>query len=202
MTPPRAPGYKIKLPAGKKEAFLAAYSPDKQEQIFIGRSFKHRVRKGETISSISQQYGVSVPVLLESNGLSNHSIIRVGQKIIINESPEQLGGKHRIRRGETISTIASKYKVSMRRLLEANNLHKRSVIRAGKTLIIPGHLSEGEKQPSPSAQKNHRKSHQIRSGESISTIAQKYAVRINDLLRANNLHKRSIIRAGHTLIIP
>ncbi len=203
VTPPRAPGYKIKLPPGKKEAFMAAYSPDKQEQIFVGRTFKHRVRKGQTISSIAQQYSVDINMLLETNGLKRHSIISVGQHIMVNENPEQLGGKHRIRRGESISTIASKYKVSIRRLLEANNLHKRSVIRAGKTLIIPGHtITSSKKISSTDGARKTRKSHQIRSGESISTIAQKYAVRMRDLLRINQLTKKSIIRAGHTLIIP
>lgn len=203
VTPPRAPGYKIKLPPGTKKAFMTAYSPDKQEQIFVGRSFKHRVSKGQTISSIAQQYGVGINMLLETNGLHRHTIISVGQQIMINETPERVGGKHRIRRGESISTIASKYKVSIRRLLEANNLHKRSVIRAGKTLIIPGHTTaSSSKISSTKGTSKTRKSHQIRSGESISTIAQKYAVRMRDLLRANQLTKKSIIRAGHTLIIP
>jgi len=204
VTPPRAPGYKIKLPPGKKEVFMAAYSPENQEQIFIGRSFKHRVRKGETISSISHQYGVSINLLLESNALNRHSIIHVGQQILIHESPEQVGGKHRIRRGETISTIASKYKVSMRKLLEANNLHKRSVIRAGQSLVIPGSISSrsGKGAGMSSANSGGRKRHRIRSGESISTIAQKYAVRMRDLLKVNQLTRNSVIRAGHTLIIP
>jgi len=203
VTPPRAPGYKIKLPPGTKEAFMATYSPEKQEQIFVGRSFKHRVRKGQTISSIAHQYAVDINMLLETNGLHRHSIISVGQQIMVNESPEQLGGKHRIRRGETIGTIASKYKISMRSLLEANDLHKRSVIRAGRTLIIPGHtILSSNKTASAGKAQGKRKSHQIRSGESISTIAQKYAVRMRDLLRVNQLTKKSIIRAGHTLIIP
>lgn len=204
VTPPRAPGYKIKLPPGTKEAFMAAYSPDKQEQIFIGRSFKHRVRRGQTISSIAQQYGVNINLLLETNGLNKRSIIRIGQQIMINESPEAMGGRHRIRRGETISTIASKYKVSMRRLLEANDLHKRSVIRTGKTLIIPGHSTPSALASAVTSKQGEgtRKSHQIRSGESISIIAKKYAVRIRDLLKVNQLTKKSVIRAGHTLIIP
>lgn len=201
ITPPRVPGYKIKLPPGKKEAFLVSYSPETEEQIFIGRSFKHRVRRGETISSIATQYGVRTQVLLETNSLSSRSIIRVGQTILVNESPASAiaGDKHRIRRGESISTIASKYGVSIRRLLEANQLSRNSVIHAGDTLIIPSSSSRVGK---PAVDRGTPKQHQIRSGESISTIAQKYAVRMNDLLNANQLTKNSVIRAGHTLIIP
>lgn len=196
ITPPRAPGYKIKLPPGTKEAFFAAYSPEEEEKIFVGRSFKHRVRRGETISLIAQQYGVSVEHILKTNGLSSRSIIRVGQKILIEESPWRTGeNTHVIRRGESISTIALKYKVSIRRLLEANNLHRRSVIRAGKTLIIPANSSHR-------VSRHGNKKHVIRTGESISLIARKYAVRIRDLLKANELTRSSVIHAGNFLIIP
>lgn len=48
------------------------------------------------------------------------------------------GGKmHRIRSGETLSTIARKYGVSVAKLKQANNLRS-DMIRAGKTLKIPG----------------------------------------------------------------
>ncbi len=198
ITPPRAPGYKIKLPPGTKEAFLSAYSPDKEEQIFIGRTFKHRVRRGENISSIAARYGVSAHMLMDTNNLSRKSIIRVGQTILVHESPIVSGNKHRIRRGESISTIASKYRVSIRKLLDANDLSKRSVIRAGDTLTIPSSSHTKRSKTVHNTPKRHR----IRSGESISTIAQKYAIRIKDLLNANQLTKQSVIRAGHTLIIP
>ncbi len=199
ITPPRAPGYKIKLPPGKKGTFLANYSPEKEEKIFIGRSFKHRVRRGENISSIAAKYGVSTKSILETNNLHSRSIIRIGQKILIHESPSLAGNKHRIRRGESISTIAAKYRVSIRKLLEANNLHRRSVIRAGDTLIIPGSFKI---KPTANAKNRTPKRHKIRSGESISTIAQKYAVRMNDLLKANRLTQKSVIQVGHSLIIP
>ncbi len=196
ITPPRFPGYKIKLPPGTKEAFFAAYSPDKEEKIFVGKSFKHRIHRGETISLIAEQYGVSVNQILKSNGLRSNSIIRVGQKILIEESPWRTGeNTHVIRKGESISTIALKYKVSIRRLLEANNLHRRSVIRAGKTLIIPSNSSHR-------VSRHGNKKHVIRTGESISFIAQKYAVRMRDLLKANELTKNSVIQAGNFLIIP
>ncbi len=202
VTPPRFPGYRIKLPPGKREVFLAAYSPDQEEEIFVGRTFRHRVRRGETISTIAQQYGVSTTLLLETNRLAHNSIIRVGQHIMINESPVRAGNQHIIRRGESISTIASKYNVSIRRLLEANQLHKRSVIRAGHALIIPEARSRRRKRSAQTRALGDQKKHRIMTGESISTIAQKYAVRMRDLLKVNQLTKTSVIRAGRTLIIP
>jgi len=203
ITPPRAPEYRIKLPPGKGEIFLASYSPDTEEVAFKGQAFKHRIRRGESISSIARKYGVSIDILLETNRLSRRSIIREGQVLLVSDGRAAGGDKHRIRRGESISLIASRYKVSMRRLLEANQLHKRSVIRAGDTLIIPGKAKrKRRKRRAHNKQVASVRKHEIRRGESISSIAKKYAIRMRDLLRANRLTKRSIIRAGHSLIIP
>ncbi|MFQ5597320.1 MAG: LysM peptidoglycan-binding domain-containing protein [Nitrospiria bacterium] len=185
VTPPRMPGYRIKLPKGKGDIFLANYSPDEEEDLVIGRSFKHRVRRGETITSIARRYGVSIRRLLETNGLKPRSIIRTGQYILVNDGWRGGDDKHRIRRGETISTIAVKYNVPMRHLLEVNQLHKKSIIRTGDTLIIP-----------------EIRKHTIRRGETIGAIARKYTVRTQDLLRANRLKKGNFIREGRTLIIP
>ncbi len=187
VTPPRAPGYRIKLPIGKKETFLASYSPNDEEDLVLGHAFKHRVRRGESVSSISRKYGVSVDLLLETNRLDRNSIIHTGQYILVSEAWSD-GDKHRIRRGETISTIALRYNVSMRKLLDVNQLHKRSVIRAGDTLIIPV--------------AHRRTKHTIQRGETLSTIARKYAVRKKDLIRVNRLKREHFIREGHTLIIP
>lgn len=187
VTPPRAPGYRIKLPVGKKETFLASYSPEHEEDLVLGHAFKHRVRRGDSISSIARRYGVSVDLLLETNRLNHSSIIHAGQYVLVSEGWSD-GDKHRIQQGDTLSTIAVRYNVSMRHLLEVNQLHKRSVIRAGDTLIIPIAAE--------------RTKHKIRRGETISTIARKYAVRKTDLLRVNSLEKEHFIREGSTLIIP
>ncbi len=44
---------------------------------------------------------------------------------------------HRVRRGETLSTIAQRYRTSVRRIMEANNLRSGRMIRAGRKLKIP-----------------------------------------------------------------
>ncbi len=184
ITPPRTPGYRIKLPLGKKKVFLANYSPEQEAEVVVGRDFKHRVRRGETMTSIARRYGVSIDLLLETNRLHRQSIIRAGQHLLVSDGWQD-GDKHRIRRGETISAIAVRYNVSMSHLLEANQLHKRSIIRAGDTLIVPD-----------------TRKHRIRHGETIGMIARKYAVRRGDLLQTNRLKKGSVIRSGETLIIP
>ncbi|MDH4161126.1 MAG: transglycosylase SLT domain-containing protein [Nitrospirota bacterium] len=44
---------------------------------------------------------------------------------------------HRVRRGETLSTIAHRYRTSVQRIMDANNLRSGRMIRAGRKLKIP-----------------------------------------------------------------
>jgi membrane-bound lytic murein transglycosylase D len=51
--------------------------------------------------------------------------------------PKQTYVVHRVRRGETLSTIAVRYRTSIGRIMEANNLRSGRMIRAGQKLKIP-----------------------------------------------------------------
>lgn len=186
FTPPDLSDYRIKLPVGKKAVFLENYIPGKNRTVPFNRSFKHRVRRGETITSIARDYGVKVSELLEINDLGSRSIIHPGQYILVSDGwSREERGSHRIRRGDTVGTIARKYNVPMQLLLDTNQLHEKSIIRVGDSLFIP-----------------EIRKHRIRRGETIGTIARKYAVRMKDLLTANRLTEKSVIRAGHHLLIP
>jgi membrane-bound lytic murein transglycosylase D len=83
ITPPNYPHYRLKLPLGTKETFLANFSPGNEKGIDIRTIQKHRIRKGETISSIARRYDVSVRKLLEVNQLKKNSIIVAGHYLII-----------------------------------------------------------------------------------------------------------------------
>lgn len=191
ITPPNLSLYRLKLPAGKKGIFLANFSPEKEKKVVIGKTFKHRVRRGETVSSIARRYGVSMQALFVANSLSKRSIIRTGQHLTISNGFDDTD-IHHVRRGESLSTIARKYRVSLRRLIKVNRLRKNSVIRPGQALVVPDR--------NYSTHRGHK--HRIRRGETISSIARKYAVRMSRLLKVNRLIKTSVIRAGHYLVIP
>ena len=46
------------------------------------------------------------------------------------------------------------------------------------------------------------KSHKVKKGESMRIIAQRYGIRLKDLLRANRLKKSDIIHPGDYIILP
>jgi len=194
ITPPNFSIYHLKLPAEKTELFHANFSPEKEKKVVIGKTFKHRVRRGETVSSIARRYGVSMQALFVANSLSRRGFIRTGQHLTISNGFDDTD-IHHVRRGESLSTIARKYRVSLRRLIQVNHLRKNSVIQPGQALVVPDRSFTARR-----GRGGHK--HRIRRGETISSIARKYAVRMSRLLRANRLRKTSIIRAGHYLVIP
>ena len=108
----------------------------------------HRVRRGETISEIADEYGISQRELLDWNGLDRRGRIRAGQRIRVSapevrtvpqQSPPVTGVKtHLVRRGETLKGLARRYGVSIQALREANGIAEQEPLRAGVSLKIPG----------------------------------------------------------------
>ena len=96
----------------------------------------HVVRHGETLSSIATRYGVKLSQLRRANNLSSRSsLIRTGQKLRL---PGAAAARsHVVRRGESLTRIASRYGVGLGDLLSANTLTLKSIIHPGQVLRIP-----------------------------------------------------------------
>lgn len=82
-TPPasRGVGYKVKLPVGSSERFLAEFSKIAPSERLTFRH--HRVRRGDTLSHISKAHGIPVAAIMRFNGLKNPRSLQIGQNLII-----------------------------------------------------------------------------------------------------------------------
>ena len=105
-------------------------------------------------------------------------------------------GYHKIRTGESLSTIARKYHTTVTKLKELNGL-KSNNIRAGKSLKVPG---AGMSYSSASGT-GTAKSHKVKSGDTLGSIASRYGVSVSRLKSANGLNS-NLIRVGQVLKIP
>lgn len=94
----------------------------------------YTVAKGDTISTIAQNFGINVSTILWENNLSAYSVIRPGDKLDI--LPYN-GIRHKIARGETLSYIANKYDVSAKEVATANGITTDSTLSLGQSLMIP-----------------------------------------------------------------
>lgn len=97
-------------------------------------------------------------------------------------------GTYRVKRGDSLSVIAQRYNVSLAELKSANSITS-NTIHVGQELSIPG---VGAAEP---------EEHTIRSGETLSGIAQRYQVSLGSLRQANNITNDRIM-VGQVLKIP
>ena len=107
---------------------------------------------------------------------------------------------HRIKPGETLSTISRRYRVSMHRIAMANNISKRHFIIAGKTLKIPQKsiiLSRSKKDNRPNYE--NILTHIVKPGDSLWIIAKRYGTTTKKIQKLNklansNLHIKQVLR--------
>jgi membrane-bound lytic murein transglycosylase D len=174
------------------------------------------VQSGDTLSELSTRHRVPVSVLRTANNLDG-DLIRVGQKLRLPRDEQLLVDPlyaqaalelqklqsgliaadrvtHRVRRGESLSVIARRYRVSVKDLQRWNNIGNPRSLRAGTTITV--FHSPAAPQPANSGSVKYV----VQSGDSLWSIARKYKVRVNDLRSWNDL-RGSMIRPGQSIRI-
>jgi len=107
----------------------------------------HTVKKGETLSEIGEQYGISVSKIRSLNNLYGKRFIYPGQRLKIPVKKTQTtqysstpSGKtkiiHVVKKGETLGEIADAYKVGLSNLRAWNNLYGSRFIYPGQKIVI------------------------------------------------------------------
>ncbi|MFD3444974.1 LysM peptidoglycan-binding domain-containing protein [Microbacteriaceae bacterium 4G12] len=183
---------------------------------------EYRVAAGDTVSSIAGRFGLSTASVLAQNGLGWRSVIFPGQVLTLgtgaaapapsaapaSAAPASTGGnRHTVASGETVTSIAAKYGVGVSSMLAANNLGSASVIYPGQSLVVPGFAPASFVAPISNAPKAAPAAvpggaYTIKSGDTLTSVATRFGVTVQDILNANGLNWSSIIYAGRTLTIP
>ena len=119
-----------------------------------GKLITHTIKSGESLGSIAEKYGVSITSIRELNGIYGSKIIagKTLKVIVKNNAPTSAVSKngtpkdsqqllkntlpHKISSGETLFSIAEKYKVTVEELKKLNRLPNSRIV-AGETLYIP-----------------------------------------------------------------
>ena len=224
-TPPPEDGqpYIFRIPKGHREAFERNYQPiaSKVGPVLADVSIRrHRVRRGETLYSISKRYGVSIPRIARANNLRNLHRVYIGQRLDIPVptsvvAARQSGGFARsgarkllytVRPRDTLGEIAENHDVGLSNLRQWNGLRPGSSrIRVGQKLVVwaPTSPRARRRPPAPSQPTGmDRFTYTVRPGDTLSQIAEAHDVGLSRLRVWNGIRRSSFhIRVGQRLVI-
>lgn len=170
----------------------------------------YTVKRGEYLKLIADRYALSNQELADlTEGLSATSSLMVGQRINVplqevGQTEETTNTKNTVKhenvtastsyktenytvqRGDTLSSIATRSKITLNELAELNNLKANSGIRLGQSLKIPA----GSTVPDQ---------YVVQSGDSLNAIASRYNLQVSYLADLNGLKPTSGVRIGQRL---
>jgi spore coat assembly protein SafA len=174
----------------------------------------YTVRRGDTLFSIAQRYGVSVSLLVQANPqISNTRLIHPGQVINLPQGSTipstgqptvPIAGIYSVRRGDTMLRIAQAHGISVSALVQANpQIGNPSLIFPGEVINLP----EGSSIPSTNTSSTPSvpiaSTYTVRFGDTMFRIAQRFGVSLTLLIQANpQIANPRLIFAGQQINIP
>ncbi len=202
--------YPLRVPPGKSEVLLA--NLDKIPVSYPPQSayVYHRIRPGESLSTIARRYRSSVRKIMHANNLNRSSYIVAGKKLKIPRrgtmpySPETDRNKdftipsaHAVKSGDSLWNIAKRYGTTTQKIQSLNNLQT-TQLHIGQALKIPGYEDE---KIVKNIEVGNLKVYQVKRGDSPFDIAQLHNMPLKRFLRINLLTLNSTIYPGQKLVI-
>ena len=206
----------------KKQASVAE-KPSKRQNSKIDKdekTFTHKIKKGENLGSIAKNNNTTVEELKRINNLSD-SKIHQGQVLKINnvaeptdqhEVAEKTDKKqaakieskekevtHKIKKGESLISIAKDNNMSVDELKRINNIND-SKIKSGQELKLNQSFERVSSKVTKAEQDFKTVQYKVKSGESFYTIAKKYGCTVEDLKDWNS-KSGSKIKVGEEIIV-
>jgi len=215
-TDPSGP-HRLLLPVEVSEAFNEALATVPESERV--RWQRHKVRNGETISEIAEQYHTTLASIRSANGIHGNTI-RAGSYLMIpvaskplsaysqsaderrakTQNKQRKGNRvdHIVVAGESFWSIGQHYGVSMRSLASWNGMAPRDTLSVGQKLVV--WTSQSTPTQALSSNGTTRKvRYTVRNGDSLYLIANRFRISIADLVRWNKIDKGKYLQPGQKL---
>ncbi len=121
--------------------------------------------------------------------------------------PEAQYTWHRVRKGETLSTIAARNRTTVSAIVRLNNLRSRHYLRIGQRLKIPGRgvavSSSSIRRTASPPDASGKALYIVQRGDSLFSIAKSFSMNLDDFIALNGLSRETTIYPGQRLwVIP
>ena len=153
------------------------------------------VKKGDSLWSIANKYGITVKELKEINKLTSNTL-KVGQTLKLTKNDEMIPEDYliyKVKKGDSLWNIAKEYNITVDTLKKINNLSS-DKLTINQQLFIP-------KSDNSSVKNTGEINYVVQKGDNLWTIANKYDTTISDIKKLNNL-KTNTLQIGQVLKIP
>jgi murein DD-endopeptidase MepM/ murein hydrolase activator NlpD len=183
----------------KKKAFILSIS------LLFGTAFSqeckyHKVKSGESLEKIAKSYGVSVQDILKANKNIDPKRLKVGGNLCI---PKKTFAKtqdyaiYKVKKGDTLQSIAEKFGVDVQELKSFNNL-KSEKVKEGQELKIPAKGIAKKQRREPIEYEIYI----VRKGAKLEHIAKKLGVSQGELEELNPELKGKWLTKGTVVKVP
>jgi membrane-bound lytic murein transglycosylase D len=218
-TDPAGPHFLL-LPRDSADAFsknLELLNPDQRVRVSL-----HKVKPGESVASIAKKYKTQSIVVRDMNNLDNAAPLVVGSEIrvpsaVVNLPPKVMlaaarvdgrGGRsnrpgvHVVRSGDSLWRIAKRHRMDVATLARLNGMGPGDTLRAGQKLVLNSRGGKSSSSKKSVASGSARQvSYKVRSGDTLSRIAQVFGVTVSDLVNWNGISRHSTLRPGQKLTV-
>ena len=150
------------------------------------------VKKGDSLWSIANKYGLTVDKLKDINNLSSN-MLSVGQKLLINDGTDVDNVNENyyiVKSGDTLYSIAKKYGLTVDELKKMNNLSS-NILSINQKLLVGNDMSTDD----------NYDVYVVKSGDTLWGIASKYNTSVDKIKDINNLNSNNL-SIGQKLLVP
>ncbi len=173
-----------------------------------GGSVVYIVKSGDTLSQIATRNNTTITAICNLSGISRNSRLSIGQKLYLpsnstsranseasQSSAATASGKvaYSVKSGDTLSAIAKRNNTTISTICKLSGISRNSRLSIGQKLYLPSSAAAAQSSSS-SAQY-----HYIKSGDTLSAIAQKYHTTVSSLCRLNGISSRSTLNLKQKL---
>ncbi len=194
---PREGPHRIMLPVDATDSFKQGLASTPKH--LWQPAQQYTVRAGDTLGEIALKNHVPLAALKQENRLLSNNI-RVGRVLKIPGTGisdiAPLYGEikqlvyYRVRKGDSLSTIAHKFETKNRSLMQLNNLNHQSILQPGQRLKV---------YPGMARQKANEIQYRVKRGDSLYTIAHLHRISIVDILRWYKIKSSDLLQPGQLL---
>ena len=159
--------------------------PSENDDIYV-------VKKGDTLYSISKKLNISINTLKALNKLNTNEIY-VGQQLILsNDKNSEEYDVYTVKKGDSLWSISQKYNISVKELIELNNLNNLT-LQINQKLKVPKIITI-------EPEENDTQIYIVEKNDTLWSISRKFNISVNELKELNNL-TNNLLSIGQELKI-